>query len=362
MSGHSKWATIKRKKAATDAKRGKVFTKLIKELMIAARDGGDIETNPRLRQAVSTAKTANMPNDNIKRAIQKGTGELEGVSYEEFTYEGYGPGGVALFMEVLTDNKQRTVADIRHAMNKHGGNLGENGSVAWMFEKLGQITISENGHDEDLVFEEALEAGAEQIILAGAFGGRSDHVLAHLAQALDMARRGVNILATSGLEEAWPLLPGETRHRVLIHALRWVASAPYAPRRATLARLETAIRAGRTLTLHGCLIGAANGRCVVAREPAAVQGLSARVGETWDNRWIVRGPDAGVEVRALGENGLKSCPDWRSSGLARVVLLASPAVWRNDDLVAAPLAKPENAWSAELVHPANHFLSSLLSH
>ena len=161
MSGHSKWATIKRKKAATDAKRGKVFTKLIKELMIAARDGGDIETNPRLRQAVSTAKTANMPNDNIKRAIQKGTGELEGVSYEEFTYEGYGPGGVALFMEVLTDNKQRTVADIRHAMNKHGGNLGENGSVAWMFEKLGQIIISEKGHDEDLIFEEALEAGAD---------------------------------------------------------------------------------------------------------------------------------------------------------------------------------------------------------
>jgi YebC/PmpR family DNA-binding regulatory protein len=162
MSGHSKWATIKRKKAVTDAKRGKVFTKLIKELMIAARDGGgDIETNPRLRQAVSTAKTANMPNDNIKRAIQKGTGELEGVSYEEFTYEGYGPGGVALFMEVLTDNKQRTVADIRHAMNKHGGNLGENGSVAWMFEKLGQIIISEKGHDEDLIFEEALEAGAD---------------------------------------------------------------------------------------------------------------------------------------------------------------------------------------------------------
>ena len=162
MSGHSKWATIKRKKAVTDAKRGKVFTKLIKELMIAARDGGgDTETNPRLRQAVSTAKTANMPNDNIKRAIQKGTGELEGVSYEEFTYEGYGPGGVALFMEVLTDNKQRTVADIRHAMNKHGGNLGENGSVAWMFEKLGQIIISEKGHDEDLIFEEALEAGAD---------------------------------------------------------------------------------------------------------------------------------------------------------------------------------------------------------
>jgi len=162
MSGHSKWATIKRKKAAIDAKRGKIFTKLIKELMIAARDsGGDTESNPRLRQAVSTAKAANMPNDNISRAIQKGTGELEGVTYEEFTYEGYGPGGVAIFMEVLTDNKKRTVADIRHLMNKHGGNLGENGSVAWMFEKQGQISIFAEGLDEDTVFEEALEVGAD---------------------------------------------------------------------------------------------------------------------------------------------------------------------------------------------------------
>ncbi len=162
MSGHSKWATIKRKKAATDAKRGKIFTKLIKELMIAAREGGgDPEANPRLRQAVTTAKAANMPNDNINRAIQKGTGELEGVTYEEFTYEGYGPGGVALFMEVLTDNKKRTVAEIRHLMNKYGGNLGENGSVAWMFEKLGQITMSANDLDEETVFEEALEAGAD---------------------------------------------------------------------------------------------------------------------------------------------------------------------------------------------------------
>lgn len=162
MSGHSKWATIKRKKAATDAKRGKIFTKLIKELIIAARDGGgDSDANPRLRQAISTAKTANMPNDNINRAIQKGTGELEGINYEEFTYEGYGPGGVALFMEVLTDNKKRTVSEIRHLMHKHGGNLGENGSVSWMFEKMGQITVSTNGYDEDLVFEEALEAGAD---------------------------------------------------------------------------------------------------------------------------------------------------------------------------------------------------------
>ncbi|MEA1881081.1 MAG: YebC/PmpR family DNA-binding transcriptional regulator [Candidatus Marinimicrobia bacterium] len=162
MSGHSKWATIKRKKAAIDAKRGKIFTKLIKELMIAARDGGgDYESNPRLRQAVSTAKAANMPNDNINRAIQKGTGDLEGVTYEESTYEGYGPGGVALFMEVLTDNKKRTVAEIRHLMNKYGGNLGESGSVAWIFEKMGQITFTANGYNEDTVFEEALEVGAD---------------------------------------------------------------------------------------------------------------------------------------------------------------------------------------------------------
>ena len=144
------------------AAMSKTFTRIGKDIVMAIKDGGpDPETNSKLRAVIQNAKTANMPNDNIKRAIQKGTGELEGVSYEEFTYEGYGPGGVALFMEVLTDNKQRTVADIRHAMNKHGGNLGENGSVAWMFEKLGQITISEKGHDENLIFEEALEAGAD---------------------------------------------------------------------------------------------------------------------------------------------------------------------------------------------------------
>ena len=130
--------------------------------MIAARDGGgDPEANPRLRQAISTAKAANMPNDNINRAILKGTGDLEGVTYEESTYEGYGPGGVAIFLEVLTDNKKRTVADIRHLMNKHGGNLGENGSVAWMFEKQGQISLSADGLDENTVFEEALEVGAD---------------------------------------------------------------------------------------------------------------------------------------------------------------------------------------------------------
>ncbi len=161
MSGHSKWATIKRKKAALDSKRGKIFTKLIREIMIAARQsGGDPEGNPRLRQAIISAKSANMPHDNINRAIQKGTGELEGVDYEEVTYEGYAPGGVAIFMEILTDNKNRTVAEIRHVMNKYGGNLGETGSVSWMFEKLGQITVARSGVDEDQLFEAALEAGA----------------------------------------------------------------------------------------------------------------------------------------------------------------------------------------------------------
>lgn len=162
MSGHSKWATIKRKKAATDAKRGKIFTTIIKEITIAARDGGgEIESNPRLRQAVSNAKSANMPTDNITRAIKKGTGELPGVSYEEASYEGYGPAGVAIMMECLTDNKKRTVAEIRHLITKYGGNLGEKGSVNWMFNKKGQIIVKVNGHDEDMLFEAALEAGAE---------------------------------------------------------------------------------------------------------------------------------------------------------------------------------------------------------
>jgi len=162
MSGHSKWATIKRKKAATDAKRGKIFTTIIKEITIAAREGGgDADSNPRLRQAVSNAKSANMPSDNISRAIKKGTGELPGVTYEEVSYEGYGPAGVAIFMECLTDNKQRTVAEIRHLISKYGGNLGENGSVSWMFDKKGQITLKANEHEEDVVFEAALEAGAE---------------------------------------------------------------------------------------------------------------------------------------------------------------------------------------------------------
>ena len=162
MSGHSKWSTIKRKKGVADAKRGKIFTTIIKEITIAARlGGGDESANPRLRQAIAKAKSANMPADNIKRAIKKGTGELPGVNYEEAVYEGYGPAGVAIIMEILTDNKKRTVAEIRHLMSKFGGNLGENGSVAWMFDKKGQIVIDKNDYEEEAIFEIALECGAE---------------------------------------------------------------------------------------------------------------------------------------------------------------------------------------------------------
>ena len=162
MAGHSKWANIKHKKAAQDSKRGKVFTKIIKELMVAAKTGGsDPEANPRLRQAISTAKAANMPSDTISRNVQKGAGELEGVDYEELSYEGFGPEGVAIIMDVMTDNKNRTVAEIRHLMTKFGGNLGENGSVAWMFEKLGQVIIETESTNEENLFNDALEAGAD---------------------------------------------------------------------------------------------------------------------------------------------------------------------------------------------------------
>jgi len=164
MSGHSKWATIKRKKGALDAKRGKLFTKLIKELTIAAREGGgDPAGNPRLRLAVDNAKAANMPADNIDRAIKKATGELEGVTISELTYEGYGPGGVALLVEVATDNKNRTVAEVRHIFSKNTGNMGESGSVAWMFEKKGIITLTKQGKSEDDILEIALNAGAEDM-------------------------------------------------------------------------------------------------------------------------------------------------------------------------------------------------------
>ena len=164
MSGHSKWSSIKHKKAATDAKRGKIFTKLIKEITVAARmGGGDMDANPRLRTAVQAAKSENMPKDNIERAIKKGTGELEGVNYEESIYEGYGPGGAAVLIESLTDNKNRAVADIRHIFSKNNGNLGENGCVAWMFDKKGYIVVESKDVDEDTLMEVALEAGAEDV-------------------------------------------------------------------------------------------------------------------------------------------------------------------------------------------------------
>lgn len=168
MSGHSKWSQIKRKKAVIDAKRGAAFTKLIREITVAARaGGGNIDGNPRLRLAVDTARAANMPFDNIDRAIKKGTGELEGVHYEEIVYEGYGPGGVALYLEVVTDNANRTVAAIRHLLERNGGNLGTSGSVAWQFDKKGQIYVSASKHDEDRVLEAALEAGAEDLSTEG---------------------------------------------------------------------------------------------------------------------------------------------------------------------------------------------------
>lgn len=164
MAGHSKWANIKHKKGAQDKKRGKVFTKLIKEITVAARmGGGDPTSNPRLRMAIAAAKSENMPKDNVDRAIKRGTGELEGVSYEEITYEGYGPGGAAVIVESLTDNKNRAVADIRHIFSKRGGNLGANGCVAWMFDKKGYFAVKKSEADEDVIMESALEAGAEDI-------------------------------------------------------------------------------------------------------------------------------------------------------------------------------------------------------
>jgi YebC/PmpR family DNA-binding regulatory protein len=164
MAGHSKWANIKHRKGAADARRGKVFTKLIKEITVSARmGGGDINSNPRLRAAILAAKAENMPKDNMERAIKKGTGELEGVSYEEIVYEGYGPGGTAVMVESLTDNKVRAVADIRHIFSKCGGNLGENGCVSYMFDKKGILEIQKDGVDEDNLMEVALEAGAEDI-------------------------------------------------------------------------------------------------------------------------------------------------------------------------------------------------------
>ncbi len=164
MSGHSKWATIKRKKAATDSARGRLFTKLIRELSIAAREGGgDPEANPRLRLVITTAKSSNMPAENIKRAIRRGTGELPGISYEQVVYEGYGPAGIAVLVEVVTDNKNRAVSEIRHALERYGGKMGELGSVAWTFRRRGVLVVPKNGLDEEKILTIALEAGAEDL-------------------------------------------------------------------------------------------------------------------------------------------------------------------------------------------------------
>jgi len=164
MSGHSKWHTIKHKKGALDAKRGKLFTRLIKEMTVAARNGGgDINTNPRLRTVVTEAKAANMPAENIKRAVQRGTGELPGVTYDEITYEGYGPGGAAVIIECMTDNRNRTVGEIRHMLGKHGGTLAESNAVAWMFSKKGYIVVEKSAAEEDKLLNVALDAGADDM-------------------------------------------------------------------------------------------------------------------------------------------------------------------------------------------------------
>lgn len=164
MSGHSKWHSIKYKKSAQDAKRGKIFTKIIREIAMSARlGGGDPDANPRLRKAIADAKAVNMPSDNIKRAIKKGTGELEGTTYEEFIYEGYGPGGVAIYVEVLSDNKNRTVSELRHIFTRNGGNIGESGCVAWMFKRKGYIVVEQGKASEDKLLDIVLEAGAEDL-------------------------------------------------------------------------------------------------------------------------------------------------------------------------------------------------------
>jgi YebC/PmpR family DNA-binding regulatory protein len=168
VAGHNKWSKIKRKKGVADARRGALFTKLIREITVAAREGGgNPEFNARLRLAVDTAKAASMPADNIDRAIKKGTGELEGTSYDEVTYEGYGPGGVALFIECLTDNTNRTVADVRHALGKYDGSLGTDGSVAWQFDRKGQVVVRAARYTEEAIFEAAIEAGAEDVVRDG---------------------------------------------------------------------------------------------------------------------------------------------------------------------------------------------------
>ena len=207
MSGHSKWSSIKHKKAAKDAKRGKLFTKLIKEITVAARNGGDINGNPRLRTAVVTARAASLPNDTIDRAIKKGSGQLEGQTLEEIDYEGYGPGGVAVMARVLTDNRNRTVSELRFLFSKHGGNLGEANSVAWMFQKRGVVHVDKAGAEEERVMEVALEAGADDVSDAG----ETFEVVAS-PEMLDAVRAGIEAagLKLTGAEVT--MVPKTTVH------------------------------------------------------------------------------------------------------------------------------------------------------
>ena len=196
MSGHSKWASIKHKKGANDAKRGKLFSKIIKEITIAARmGGGDEAANPRLRTALLKARSANMPKDNVDRAIKKGTGDLEGVSFEELTYEAYGPGGVAILIECLTDNRNRTAAEVRNILTKHGGNMGEAGCVSYLFQRKGVIGIDANEFTEDQVFEIALEAGAEDV--------STDEENIEVVTAPDIFEDVLNTLAESGINHSF---------------------------------------------------------------------------------------------------------------------------------------------------------------
>jgi len=218
MAGHSKWANIRHRKAAQDAKRGKVYTKLAREITVAAREGGgDPETNPRLRAAIERARKFNMPKENIERAIKRGTGEIAGESYEEVTYEGYGPGGVAIIVKCLTDNRNRTASEVRHAFSKHGGNLGTSGCVSWMFERKGVITIPADKYDEDEVMMAAIESGADDVVKE-----EGKFIIYTEPSSLEEVRKGI---ADSGIEieEAkLDLIPntttkveGETAEKVL---------------------------------------------------------------------------------------------------------------------------------------------------
>jgi YebC/PmpR family DNA-binding regulatory protein len=224
MSGHSKWATTKRKKAVIDAKRGKIFTKLIKEITIAAREGGgDPAGNPRLRLAIDNAKAVNMPQDNIDRAVKKATGELEGSSYTELTYEGYGPSGIAVMVEVATDNKNRTVAEVRHIFSKHGGSLAETGSVAWMFVRKGIITLPKQGKSEDEIMEVALEAGADDLETADEFYEvkTSLEALEHVRKAIVNKKLSVENASLQWVAKNSVRIEGEAAEKVitLIEAL-----------------------------------------------------------------------------------------------------------------------------------------------